>query len=303
MEEEEESIVQAVLIENPSDEEMSVEELPFAEATPLLPLYMQKCVWFVVVVAVGMIVAIIIILPNTGDQKPAPLPPTTVMPSSIPSKSHIPSSIPSFKPSRLPSTIPSITQEPSGIPSYTPTSIEDRQRSALLQFHSLFGGENGTVSNGWGSSSGNMCGWNGVECVTDDFTKVKELALPANNLRGNIEDLESLMNGLMYLERLDLDSNLIVGNLTALGSNLALSSTIAHVDLRLNELTGSVASELCESIGGGILHVDCGIECECCNHEELCEGGECVDVPGWHDSFGDDCTWYVDDILVLLTHK
>ena len=285
--EEEVSIVQAVLIENPSDEELSVEELPLAEAIALLPLYRQKRVWLVVVVVIGIIVAMIIILLNTSDQKTAP----PAEPSSMPSKSHIPSSM------------PSMTQEPSGIPSYTPTSIEDRQRSALLQFHSLFGGENWTVSNGWGSSSGNMCGWNGVECVTDDFTKVKELALPANNLRGNIEDLELLMNGLMYLERLDLDSNLIVGNLTALGSNLALSSTIAHVDLRLNELTGSVASELCESIGGGILHVDCGIECECCNHEELCEGGECVDVPGWHDSFGDDCTWYVDDILVLLTHK
>jgi len=105
-----------------------------------------------------------------------------------------------------------------------------------------------------------------------------------------------------------LDSNLIVGNWTALGSTLALSSTLAHIDLRLNELTGSVVIELCESIGDGILHVDCGIECECCNHEELCEDGECVDVPGWHDSVGDeydcgcDCMcWNRFIVLITLT--
>ena len=196
--------------------------------------------------------------------------------------------------------MPSTTQEPSWIPSSTPTSIDDHQRSALLQFHGLFGGENWTVSIGWSRSSGNMCGWTGVECDFGDFTKVKVLALPANNLRGNIEDLASLMNGLMYLERLDLDSNLIVGNWTALGSNLALSSTLAHVDLRLNELTGSVAIELCASLGDGILRVDCGVECECCNHDELCEGG-CVDVPGWHASECEqyDCTWYVHLIFVF----
>ena len=146
-----------------------------------------------------------------------------------------------------------------------------------------------------------MCGWTGVECGIDDFTKVKVLALPANNLRGNIDDLASMMYGLMYLERLDLGSNLIVGNWTALGSNLALSSTLAHVDLRLNELTGTVAIELCESLGGGILRVNCDVECECCNHEELCEGGGCVDVPGWHDSNGEqyDCGWYVHLIFVF----
>ena len=184
--------------------------------------------------------------------------------------------------------------------SILPNTDEDRQRSALLQFYNLFGGENWTVANGWSTSSGNMCGWNGVECGIDDFTKVKELALPANNLRGNIEDLASLMNGLMYLERLDLDSNLIVGNWTALGSNLALSSTLAHVDLRLKELTGSVAIELCASLGGGILHVDCGIECECCNHDKLCEG-TCVDVPGWHasDDVELNCGWYVHFIFMF----
>ena len=147
------SIVQAVLIENPSDEELSVEEIPLAEATALLPLYRQKRVWFIVVVVVGIIVAMMIILPNTGDQKTTPPAPTTAMPSSIPS----------FIPSILPSEMPSMTQEPSWMPSYNPTNIEEYQRNALIQFFGLFGGENWTVADGWSPSSGNMCAWNGVD--------------------------------------------------------------------------------------------------------------------------------------------
>jgi len=154
-------------------------------------------------------------------------------------------------------------------------------------------GENWTKKSDWRSTR-SMCVWYGIVCIPDNANRlVKELRLSANNLTGNIDNITVLGN-LRYLERLDLDSNSITGNLTAFCRTLVSFPNLTHVDLRLNELTGSVPTEVCESIGNGILRVDCGIECDCCNHDELCKE-ECVDVPGWHDIFHDECAWYGED--------
>merc|ERR1719215_616938 len=114
----------------------------------------------------------------------------------------------------------------------------------------------------------------------------------ANNLRGDIDDA-TLLGNLQYLKRLDLDSNSIVGNLTEFSFNLIQFSNLKYVDLRLNELTGSIPPEVCDSIEGVDLRVDCNIECDCCSHDVLCEE-ECSDVLGWHNYFGEayDCAWY-----------
>ena len=191
--------------------------------------------------------------------------------------------------------MPSMSPMPSPSPSASPTSNEDVQQNALLLFHDLFNGENWTSQDGWSSSgSSNMCGWYGVSCGTDGVDDyIEEVELPANNLVGNLEDL-IVFGKLTSLEKLDLDSNSIHGNMTAISHSLAQFPLLHEVDFRSNNLTGSVTSELCNHIGGGILRVDCDVECDCCDHEVLCEI-ECMDVPGWYDSDGEkyNCTWYV----------
>ena len=268
------------MVEVPSDDERSREELPFATAEALVPPHKQKRVWFGGAAILGTIVALIVILPGVGTQPPIPPAPTSPMPS----LSLAPSS--SFMPSMFPSAIPS--ENPSHLPSYQPSSSEHSQKKALIQLYTMLSGENWTKHYGWDeSTSSNMCGWYGVVCRPDD---VEEVLLPANNLMGNIDNI-TLLDKLIYLEKLDLDSNSIHGNLTAFSATLSSLSNLKYVDLRLNELTGSIPSEVCDSIGGMELRVDCDIECDCCNHDVLCE--ECTDVPGWLDLYGDNCAWYV----------
>ena len=169
------------------------------------------------------------------------------------------------------------------------------QQNALVQMSNVLVSENWTKNDGWGSSSINMCAWHGVVCRTDGVDAlVTELNLAAHNMAGNIDDI-TMFGNLMYLKKLDFDSNSIVGNLTAFSLNLIQFSDLTYVDLRLNELTGSIPSEICDSMKDVDLRVDCDIECDCCNHDELCEERECVDVPGWHDSSGEiyNCAWCV----------
>jgi len=260
------SMAHAQEIESIHEEEIDV--LLVSNATPVVPLYQQTRVWvFVILICgVGVLLGNLLGSSSNSNAMETVMPPSSIMPSSAPSAS--------------------------------PTSNEDLQRKAFVEFYDVLAGDNWIENKGWGSTGSNMCVWPGIVCGTDgedDF--VEELRLPANNLTGNVDNI--MLDNFRYLERLDLDSNSITGNLTAFSRTLASFPNLTHVDLRLNKLTGSVPTEVCKSIENGILRVDCGIECDCCNHEELC-GDWCVDVPRWHDSDGStySCDWYV---AVLLT--
>jgi len=163
---------------------------------------------------------------------------------------------------------------PSQSPSINPTSIEDFQRSALESFYYSLEGAHWHNSSGWASLDVSMCVWYGVSCSTDGTRSlVNKLELPANNLTGDFGFASQFLVYMPELERLDLSSNALTGNLSALGSNVfAPYTSLIDVDLRLNELTGSISSELCEMfvVFDGSLLVDCNIECECCDHDELC---------------------------------
>jgi len=272
--EEQEVVAHAVMVEDPSNDEHPREELPYAKATPLVPLYKQKRVWFGGVAVLGAFVTLIVIfLRVVGNQPPTPPAPTSAMPSL--------------------SLVPSSSFIPSMFPSVSPSSNEYSQLKALVQISNVFASEDWAKNDGWGSTSSNMCIWYGVVCDTDGVDSfVTELNLASNNLTGDIDDI-TMFGNLIYLEQLDLDSNSIVGNLTEFSLNLIQFSNLKYVDLRFNNLTGSIPSEVCDSMEGVDLRVDCGIECDCCNHEVLCEE-ECMDVPGWHDSDSEnyDCAWY-----------
>lgn len=241
----------------------------------IIPLHKQKRVWFGGAVAIGVVAAAIYL---AVELSPGDTLTTTLMPSASPSPA--------------PSAPPTLSNIPSHIPSSNPTSNEEKQENVLSDIYDAFGGESWNVSTGWNIAGVSMCSWYGVSCSTDGSDVfVDRLHLAANNLNGNLEELLNRLVDLDSLEVLDLDSNLMYGNLTAISNNLVQLSHLHEVDLRLSNFTGGVTAELCAHIGDGTLRVDCNIECDCCDHEVLCE--TCVDVPGWYDSLGDECAWYV----------
>ena len=265
-----ESIVHAQLVDSASEESYII-----TDGEAIIPLRKQKRVWFGGAV-VTCVVAVAIFL--AVELSPGDTITTTLMPSASPSPA--------------PSAPPTLSNIPSHVPSSNPTSNEEAQENVLSDIYNAVGGESWNVSTGWNVDGVSMCSWYGVSCSTDgsDFF-VDGLHLAANNLNGDLEELLNRLVDLDSLEVLDLDSNLMYGNLTAISNNLVQLSHLREVDLRLSNFTGGVTAELCAHIGDGTLRVDCNIECDCCDHEVLCE--TCADVPGWYDSLGDECAWYV----------
>lgn len=253
-----------------------------ADAELKQPFYKRRWFWIclIILVLAGLIIVILLVLMQEDKEETV-----SVVASQSPSQNSL--------------NLNHIVKMPSQSPSLSPTSIEDFQRSALDNLFISFNGAHWHNSSGWGSLDVNMCAWYGVTCTTDgnDFF-VNKLELPANNLAGDFLIACRYLLYLPELEQLDLKSNVLAGNLTALESNvLAPYTSLIDVDLRLNELTGSISSELCDPfvVFDGSLRVDCDIDCKCCNHDELCgptqEGQKkalatlfnATNGIGWHD--------------------
>eukprot|EP00814_Leptocylindrus_danicus_P010486 CAMPEP_0116041832 /NCGR_PEP_ID=MMETSP0321-20121206/25309_1 /TAXON_ID=163516 /ORGANISM="Leptocylindrus danicus var. danicus, Strain B650" /LENGTH=438 /DNA_ID=CAMNT_0003522153 /DNA_START=173 /DNA_END=1489 /DNA_ORIENTATION=- len=149
-------------------------------------------------------------------------------------------------------------------------------------------------------------------CLCDTAQLVDKLELPINNLTGDLGEIgEPIFSGIDTLSILDLDTNFLTGNMSIISTTLSTLREIKSIDLRANELTGTVSVEnWCKanetyteeevkknpSLLNNFepkLWVDCNVNCACCPSNLQCE--YCVNEPGWVDLYGDGCDWYEDD--------
>lgn len=95
--------------------------------------------------------------------------------------------------------------------------IAPGERQALLDLYARTGGEQWTVSTGWGGPVGSECQWYGVRC-DDARQHVIGLHLPNNQLRGALPRL----GGLPHLQTLTVSLNHLRGTLPLLAELPAL---------------------------------------------------------------------------------
>uniref|UniRef100_A0A7S2LVI8 Leucine-rich repeat-containing N-terminal plant-type domain-containing protein n=2 Tax=Leptocylindrus danicus TaxID=163516 RepID=A0A7S2LVI8_9STRA len=270
------------------------------------PLRRQKCAWIccamiacVLLFITGGIFAMYTLQQEDGHHGNFVLLPS---PSYSPSISSNPTMVPTPAKSRPPSFSPTISARPSSIPSSPPTTIGDLQRSALVDFFRLTGGDRGYwyESIGWDDVAADdnngeqisMCLWHGITCNV--YSSVTQIELSNNNITGDLVQIVDVLYVIESLQVLDLSFNTLSGNITTVASDYFAGTQLpdlARIDLRSDEqlLVGTVPPNFCAEPKMLELRLNCDIECECCDHEVHCE---CMDFLGWVDSSGNDCDWY-----------
>lgn len=182
-------------------------------------------------------------------------------------------------------------------PSQSPTTdILAAQYHALNNMFSSTNGPEWTRTDGWENSDENdissVCMWYGVTC--NPSFGVTGVALPMNNIVGDINDILKPLLKIGTLVLIDLKFNGLYGNMADASLQLAAVSLLEGIDLMYNGqnlITGHVTEELCEmhDLGRiGFIRVDCGVDCSCCDHLAMCE---CSDEQEWIDAEGNECAW------------
>ena len=170
----------------------------------------------------------------------------------------------------------------------TEEDIEAVQLRSLKNFHLKTGGETWINSDGWnltGDDKTHHCTWFGIRC--GGLNDVQSISLPNNNLTSSDYDFAEIQN-ITSIQELDLSLNSLDGDVTNLTTFLSSLSAFRKFDFRFNiAISGIVSSEICSNSDVSIL-VDCFIDCECCDHEALCD---CVDMVDFEDSEGNNCLW------------
>jgi hypothetical protein len=117
---------------------------------------------------------------------------------------------------------------------YGTAAVTDGERQALLRMLRTLDGDRWFVKDGWAdaSTTANPCDWFGISCDTQ--SRVAEINLSHNNLRGSISDLD--FAPFVGLTRIDLSSNTAI-NGTPPNSLFALPQ-IFRIQLSRNQLTG-----------------------------------------------------------------
>jgi len=145
----------------------------------------------------------------------------------------------------------------------------------LRKFYDKMDGDNWIVSTGWdGKQDIHICDWYGIQCK--EFTSgvpppiVLSITLPSNNLRANNFDGSELMS-IISLQKIDLSSNQLNGNVATLTENVLKLPFLNYFDMRLNSgLVGSVSQNVCDYDQGEVFKVDCDIVCKCCEKSTSC---------------------------------
>ena len=106
--------------------------------------------------------------------------------------------------------------------------------STLETIYTQTNGPSWGQSDGWLASS-DPCQWHGVQCSNQDIT---HLALPNNNLSGN---LPNTLSSLQNLQNLDLSSNDLQGEIPV---NYGELTQLTRLDLSDNQLTGILPLEI-----------------------------------------------------------
>ena len=152
--------------------------------------------------------------------------------------------------------------------------------STLETIYTQTDGASWRQSDGWLASS-DPCQWHGVQCSNQDIT---HLALPNNNLSGN---LPNTLSSLQNLQNLDLSSNDLQGEIPATYSEL---KQLTRLDLSDNQLTGILPLEIATlgtqidqcnlSMNAGICLPDTG-EYARFNTTSICELSKRSDCTGY----------------------
>ena len=168
----------------------------------------------------------------------------------------------------------------------------------LRTFYYKTNGDNWIVSTGWNDENDlNICGWYGIICedsISDEndedhnLPAITSLLLSGNNLAAEKFDGSDLIS-ITLLNEIDLSSNQLIGDISAVTENLLQLPLISVVNLLYNSgLTGRVSHVVCDYDQGHIFKVDCDIKCECCDRSSYCT---CVDDPDFIDINGNNCEW------------
>ena len=119
---------------------------------------------------------------------------------------------------------------------FNPSDPDDT--AVLVKLYNATNGDQWLNNENWLSDMPLMA-WHGVR--VNDQGKVTELVLPSNGLKGALIPVIGLLNTLARLERLDLGSNELSGNIPSEIGNLTL---LYKLILSHNELSGNIPSEI-----------------------------------------------------------
>eukprot|EP00002_Diphylleia_rotans_P002036 TRINITY_DN11240_c0_g1_i1.p1 TRINITY_DN11240_c0_g1~~TRINITY_DN11240_c0_g1_i1.p1 ORF type:complete len:1147 (+),score=192.58 TRINITY_DN11240_c0_g1_i1:94-3534(+) len=108
---------------------------------------------------------------------------------------------------------------------------------ALMVIYENLGGDQWVYQNNWGQRDVSFCYWHGVFCEPYDpeFEEVTRLFIKNNNLRGKFDSIKHALEGLPFLQSIDLSSNYLEGTIPEL-----IMPTLMGLELSRNYLQGSL---------------------------------------------------------------
>jgi len=118
---------------------------------------------------------------------------------------------------------------------YYSSDLDVYQRYALMSMYYSLNGTSWTNNNKWGTSA-TECNWFGIKC--NDDGNIFELILQSNILSGEIPSEIGLLT---TLEKIDLSSNSITGNMTI---NVTSLDKLNFLDVGSNFLEGTIPHEI-----------------------------------------------------------